>query len=70
MLDGILGIQTSIKAVNCLISNCGQNLVFGLGGDYQFEFCTVASYSNNLVSHQLPVLTLSNAGTEGNQVSP
>lgn len=66
--EGILGIQTSIKAVNCLISNCGQNLVLTLGGVYQFEFCTVASYSNNLISHQLPVLTLSNAATSGSQV--
>jgi len=66
--EGILAIQTSIKAVNCLISNCGQNIVIALGGVYQFEFCTVASYSNNLVSHQQPVLTVSNAGTDGVQI--
>jgi hypothetical protein len=66
--EGILGIQTSIQAVNCLISNCGQNLVLGLGGAYRFEFCTVVSYSNNLISHQLPVLTLSNSANNGSQV--
>jgi hypothetical protein len=32
LAEGILGIQTSIRAVNCLISNCGQNIVIGLGG--------------------------------------
>jgi hypothetical protein len=66
--EGIMGIESSIHAVNCLISNCGQNIVLGLGGNYQFSYCTVASYSNELVSHQMPVLTVSNAATEGGQV--
>jgi hypothetical protein len=66
--EGILGIQSSIKAINCLVTNCGQNIVIGLGGNYQFEFCTVASYSNTLIYHQQPVLTVSNAGTDGTQV--
>jgi hypothetical protein len=68
LAEGILGIQTSITAINCLVSNCGQNIVLGLGGVYQFKHCTVASYSTNLLSHQLPVLTVSNAGTDGSQV--
>jgi hypothetical protein len=67
LAEGILGIQTSIKAVNCLISNCGQNIVIGSGGVYQFDYCTVASYSSNLLFHQLPVLTVSNSGTDGSQ---
>ena len=66
--DGVLGIQSSITAINCLISNCGQNIVIGLGGVYQFEYCTVASYSTNLLSHQQPVLTLSNSSLEGSQI--
>jgi len=66
--EGILGIQSSINAINCLISNCGQNIVIGLGGVYRFEHCTVASYSTNLLSHQQPVLSLSNAGTDGTQI--
>lgn len=65
--EGILGIQTSIHAINCLISNCGQNIVVGLGGVYQFEYCTVASYSTELLFHQQPVLTISNSGSDGNQ---
>jgi hypothetical protein len=67
-LEGILGIQTSINAVNCLISNCGQNIVIGLGGTYLFEYCTLASYSTEFLFHQKPVLTVSNSGTEGSQL--
>ena len=66
--EGLLGIQTSITAINCLISNCGQNIVIGLGGVYQFEHCTVASYSTTLLSHQHPVLTVSNTATDGSQL--
>jgi len=67
-LEGILCVQSSVKAVNCLVSNCGENIVIGLGGSYQFEHCTIASYSNNFISHQQPVLTVSNSGSDGNQV--
>ncbi len=65
--DGILSTQSSITAINCLISNCGQNIIIAQGGTYQFEYCTVASYSTNLLSHQLPVLTVSNGSTDGSQ---
>ncbi len=68
LAEGILGMHTSITAINCLVSNCGQNIVIGLGGTYRFEHCTVATYSTNLLSHQQPVLTVSNAATDGNQV--
>ncbi|HEV3223647.1 MAG TPA: choice-of-anchor Q domain-containing protein [Puia sp.] len=68
LAEGVLGIQSSITAINCLISNCGQNIVIGLGGVYQFEYCTVASYSTNLLSHLQPVLTISNASSDGTQI--
>jgi hypothetical protein len=58
---GILGINTNIYADNCLISNCGSNLQLQFGGDYRFVNCTVASYSNNYVTHKNPVLQLSNS---------
>ncbi len=45
LAEGILSIQSSILAVNCLLSNCGQNISIGQGGNYQFDYCTVASYS-------------------------
>ncbi|HET7002563.1 MAG TPA: choice-of-anchor Q domain-containing protein [Puia sp.] len=69
LTQGILAVQSSIHAVNCLISNCGQNIVIGLGGAYQFEYCTVASYSTNLLFHQQPVLTVSNSGENGSQIT-
>jgi hypothetical protein len=68
LAEGILAVQSSVKAVNCLISNCGQNIVIGLGGAYQFEYCTVASYSTNQLFHQQPVLTVSNYSSDGNQL--
>jgi hypothetical protein len=60
---GILAVQTSITAINCLVSNCGQNITIAGGGVYHFEHCTVASYSTVLLSHQQPVLFVSNTGS-------
>ena len=64
---GILGIQTSIQARNCLVTNSGSNVVLGYGGNYLFQHCTVASYSNNYLLHQLPVLSVSNYLSQGSQ---
>ena len=57
---GIITLNSSIKAINCLVSNCGKNLYLLKGGDYQFIHCTVASYSNSFILHRDPVLTISN----------
>lgn len=57
---GIIAINSSIRARNCLISNCGKNVVLVKGGDYQFVHCTVVSYSNNFILHREPVLFVSN----------
>jgi len=62
---GILGIQGSILANNCLISNCGKDIELGGGGIYQFTNCTAASYSNIYLSHTQPVLSLSDVYTQG-----
>ncbi len=64
---GILGINTSIQADNCLISNCGSNIILALGGDHNFTHCTVASYGNYYITHLNPVLQLSNFATQGTQ---
>ena len=56
---GILGINSSINADNCLISNCGSNIQLVLGGDYRFINCTVASYGNIYIEHKNPVLQMS-----------
>jgi hypothetical protein len=55
---GILGINGSIQAVNCLITNCGQNVLLGGGGYYNFVQCTDAAYSNIYLSHTEPVLAI------------
>ena len=53
---GISGINTEISADNCLISNCGSNVVLSYGGDYHFTFCTVVTYGNIYINHKNPVL--------------
>ena len=63
---GILGAQSSIQASNCLISNCGKNIVLGYGGNYAFTHCTAASFSNDLIAHVSPVLSVSNYIVQGN----
>ncbi len=57
---GLTGINSSIRAVNCLISNCGLNILLANGGDYDITHCTVASYSNVYLPHKKPVLVISN----------
>ncbi|HET9057332.1 MAG TPA: choice-of-anchor Q domain-containing protein [Chitinophagaceae bacterium] len=64
---GILGIQSSIKADNCLISNCGSNVAVALGGNYSFTHCTIATYSSSFINHKNPVLFASNALKQNNQ---
>ncbi len=57
---GIISLNSSIRAKNCLISNCGKNLLLAKGGDYQFTHCTVVTYANRFIEHRDPVLFLSN----------
>ena len=57
---GIIAINSSLRARNCLISNCGKNLYLVQGGNYQFTHCTVVTYANRFIEHKEPVLTLSN----------
>jgi hypothetical protein len=57
---GILAVQSSITARNCLISNCGKNILLAYGGNYEFEHCTAASISNAFITHKEPVLFVSN----------
>lgn len=57
---GIVSLNSSIRARNCLISNCGKNLLLAKGGNYQFTHCTVVTYANRFIEHKDPVLTLAN----------
>jgi hypothetical protein len=65
---GILGVNGSIQATNCLISNCGQDIELGGGGNYQFTQCTAAAYSDNYIVHTQPVLSISDAILQGSTV--
>lgn len=52
------GINSSIAARNCEITQAGYN-VFLVGGDYTFNHCTIASYGSFFLQHNNPVLVLS-----------
>jgi hypothetical protein len=64
---GIVALNSSITARNCLISNCGKNIALIKGGTYNFTHCTVASYSNPYIQHKDPVLQLTNFDATGPQ---
>jgi hypothetical protein len=64
---GLFGVNTSITANNCLISNCGNNIALVYGGNYNFTHCTVAGFSNSFVQHKNPVLTVTNFIKQNNQ---
>jgi hypothetical protein len=57
---GILAINSSVQADNCLITNCGSNIYLTYGGNYSFTHCTVVGYSTDFVTHRNPVLTINN----------
>jgi hypothetical protein len=57
---GIISLNSSIRARNCLVSNCGKNVFLAKGGDYQFTHCTVVTYANRFIEHKDPVLLVSN----------
>jgi hypothetical protein len=66
---GLLCVNSSLDADNSLISNCGSNVYFVLGGKYNLTNCTVATYSA-YISHKKPVLFASNyAENNGSIVS-
>jgi hypothetical protein len=64
---GLLAYNSTIKADNCVISNCGQHTVaLPWGGDYEFNHCTLANYWT-YASRDLGQLVVSNyfeAGTK------
>ncbi len=57
---GIIAVNSSITARNCLVSNCGKNILLVKGGNYQFTHCTVVTYANRFIDHKDPVLTVTN----------
>jgi len=67
---GLLAIHSGVDAANCLISNCGKNLMLIQGGSYDFNHCTIASYGNIYLEHKDPVLLLANYITQNNIAYP
>jgi hypothetical protein len=65
---GILGLQSDIKAENCLVSNCGKNVILAYGGKYNFTHCTVVAYSNAFILHKEPVLLVTDFIKQGNTI--
>lgn len=63
---GIIAVNSSIRATNSLVSNCGKNVYLVGGGNYQFTHCTVVTYSSNFIQHKDPVLTVTNFSNNGN----
>jgi hypothetical protein len=63
---GIYGVQTSIVANNCQVTNCGKNVLLIYGGNYNFTHCTLASVNNNFITHKDAVLVVSNNAKQGN----
>jgi hypothetical protein len=52
------GVNSTISARNCQITQAGYN-VFLVGGNYDFNHCTIASYGSSYLQHKNPVLVLS-----------
>lgn len=65
---GIQAVQSDIRAQNCLISNCGKNMVLAMGGNYDFNHCTSVAYSNTFIQHKEPVLLVTDFIRESNTV--
>ena len=66
---GLLGINTSITANNCLIAQAGNNgqpgtggsnVILTGGGQYSFEHCTIVTIANFFQNHRQPVLFVGN----------
>ena len=62
---GIVALNSSITARNCLISNCAKNIALVKGGNHSFTHCTVVSYSNGFIQHRDPVLLITNFDATG-----
>jgi hypothetical protein len=65
---GILCLNSSLKAVNCLVSNCGINILIANGGNYEIDQCLVAAYSNLYLLHKQPAVAMTNWDSADNQL--
>ncbi len=59
---GVLCFNTWVRMNNCLVHTCGQQNIAALeGGTYEFNFCTISTYSGLGINHtQQPTMALLN----------
>lgn len=66
---GLFAFNSSVNSRNCLFSNCGNdanlgeggsNILIRAGGKYNFDYATIATFSNAYQLHKQPVVFLSN----------
>jgi len=65
---GIICVNSSLEADNCLVSNCGSNISISYGGNYNLTHCTVAAFSTSYIFHKTPVLSVSNFANQNGSV--
>lgn len=65
---GIVGVNSSIRATNILVSNCGRNILLVKGGNYSFTHATAVSVGNVYIPHKQAVLTLADFIKVGDQI--
>ena len=65
----IVAYHSTVKAVNCLLSNNSYDVYCLAGGNYTFTNCTLASYNTKYLFHQYPALTLSNTNDDETEVN-
>lgn len=61
--SNIIGVHSTIYAENCVFfsSNSGNNVQLEYGGNYDFNYCTITTFSSaSSISHSSPVLRMSN----------
>ena len=57
---GIISYSGDVTATNCLLTNCGEYAVLGVGGGvFNFNFCTIANFTPAF-RRETPSLTFSN----------
>lgn len=65
---GIIAINSSIEASNCLFSNNGKGIILAAGGDYRFNHCTIAAFSNEFMIHKEPSVLINNFMSAGTSI--
>ncbi|MEO5984995.1 MAG: hypothetical protein ABIP80_05785 [Ferruginibacter sp.] len=59
---GLLCVNSNVDVNNCLISNSGSNMNIQYGGKYNVIHCTLASYTTRYITHDKPVLSVTDLG--------